>query len=46
MDASLVPEWFDEFYSYFVFKSASITGQCEVNMNIPDPKMGALHMGP
>jgi hypothetical protein len=37
---SLVPEWFDRFYSYLVFK-----GQCLMNINILPPKIEALQMG-
>jgi hypothetical protein len=34
----LVPEWFNGFYAYLVFKSLSVIGQCLVNMNIPAKK--------
>jgi hypothetical protein len=33
MCALLALEWMDGFYSYLVFKSLSITGQCLLNKN-------------
>jgi hypothetical protein len=44
--ASLAPEWLKVFFSYSVFKSLSLTGQCLVNMDIPAPKTEALQMSP
>jgi hypothetical protein len=39
----LAPEQLDKLYSYLLFKTLSIIGQCPVNMDILAPK-GALHM--
>jgi hypothetical protein len=33
------------YYSYSVYKSLSILGQCPVNVNIPVPKLRALALG-
>jgi hypothetical protein len=39
------PEWLDGFY-YLVFRSLSIIGQCQVNLSILAPKIGALQVCP
>lgn len=44
--ASLVHEQFRGLYSYSVFNSSSILGQCAVNTNTPATKTGAFQMGP
>jgi hypothetical protein len=46
MCSSLAPEQLVEFYSYSLFKSLTIIGQCLVEMNILAPKIGALKMPP
>jgi hypothetical protein len=40
MHATPAPEWLNIFYSYLVFKSLPIIGQCLANMNILAPKIG------
>jgi hypothetical protein len=46
MCASLAPGRLDGFYSYSVFKSLFIIGQCPVNMNNPAPKTRDPSDGP
>jgi hypothetical protein len=41
---SPAPELFERFYSYSLFKSSSVKGQCPVNMNIPAQKTGTIQM--
>jgi hypothetical protein len=45
MCTSLLPEESDGFYSYLVFMSSSIVGQCPINMNILTTKTGILQIG-
>jgi hypothetical protein len=40
MCCTLMPDGLDRFYSYLLFKSSPIIGQCPVNMNILAPKEG------
>jgi hypothetical protein len=42
----LALEWFLGFYSYLVFRSSSIIGQCPANMVILPPKIGDILMCP
>jgi hypothetical protein len=44
--SSLAVEWLDGFYSYSIFKSVSVIGRCQMNMNIQAPKVGVFQMVP
>jgi hypothetical protein len=45
MCTSLVPESSDRFHSYSIFMGLSVTDQSPMNMNILDPKTGAVQIG-
>jgi hypothetical protein len=45
MSASLAPELRDTLYTYSIFKSLPIAGQCQGNMDVLAPKVAALYKG-